>query len=158
MDRQRDGNLQTSGARGATPTKTLWDRGTYNFMPKSNARRPLHGWLTNDKDDFDRTDLLIAPSGGLETTSAFPTRSSHGTSRPTAGRFIISRHTGPMKMARISTIFFVMDLDSKKETRLTRNARAYDLAISPDNTCIAWTRYDRGVSLLVKNRLPRRKH
>jgi dipeptidyl aminopeptidase/acylaminoacyl peptidase len=45
---------------------------------------------------------------------------------------------------------FVMDLESKKETRLTRNARVYDLAVSPDNAYLAWVRYREGIFSLVK--------
>jgi hypothetical protein len=133
-----------------TPTKTLWDRGTYNFMPKSTRDGRFIGWLTNDKDDFDRTDLLIAPSGGLENHIRIPYAQQSWDFSPDGRKVYYIKAYWPNENGSYLNDIFVMDLDSKKETRLTRNARAYDLAISPDNTCIAWTRYDRGVFSLVK--------
>jgi Periplasmic component of the Tol biopolymer transport system len=134
-----------------TPTKTLWDRGTYNSMPKSTRDGRFIGWLTNDKDDFDRTDLLVAPSGALENFVRIPYAQQSWDFSPDGRKVYYIKAHWPNENGSFLNDIFVMDLDGRNETRLTRNARVYDLAVSPDNTYLAWVQYRDGIFSLVKS-------
>ena len=134
-----------------TPTKTLWDRGFYNSMPKSSPNGRTVGWLTNDKDDFDRTDLLIAPTGAIDKYVRIPYALSSWDFSPSGDKVYFIKAYWPNENGSFLNDIFVFDLTRSVETRLTKNARVYDIAASPDNACLVWVRYDRGVFSLVKS-------
>ena len=134
-----------------TPSKTLWDRGTYNFMPKSTRDSRFIGWLTNDKDDFSRTDLLVAPSGALENFVRIPYAMQSWDFSPDGKKVYYIKAYWPNAQGSYLNDIFVTDLESNKESRVTRNARVYDLAVSPDNTSLAWVQYRDGIFSLVKS-------
>ena len=133
-----------------TPSKTLWGRGTYNFMPKSTRDGRFIGWLTNDKDDFGRTDLLIAPAGALEKYVRIRYAQQSWDFSPDGKKVYYIKSYWPNTQGSYLNDIHVMDLESKKETRLTKNARVYDIAVSPDNSYLAWVQYRRGAFSIVK--------
>ena len=137
--------------RDPTPFQTVWDQGFFNSMPKVSSDKRYIGWLTNDQDDFSRTDLLVAPYGRIHDYFRIPwAKLSWDFSPDNSKAYYIKSRTPDGNGSYLNDIF-VMNLDDCRERRLVKSARAYDVAVSPDNRCLAWIRYRDGVFSLVKS-------
>jgi|GEM_PF-889512 hypothetical protein len=127
-----------------TPTATVWNKGTYNYLPKVSGDGTWWGWLTSNKDDFGRTDLVIAPYG--KTTGGITIQWALSSWDFSAD----SRRVFYLKARELSdhgsafNDLYVFDLASRTDRRLTRNGRFYDIAVSPDNTQIACVQFRDG--------------
>ena len=137
----------------ANPTRmnVVWDKGFLNSQPKISSDGKLVGWLSNDKDDYDRTDLLIAPRNNTKKTRRIQWAKQSWNFSPDGQKvYYIKSHTPNESGSYINDIF-VMDLKSGVEKHLVKNARAYDLAVSPDNMSIVWIQYREGAFSLVRS-------
>ncbi|HAJ79094.1 MAG TPA: hypothetical protein DCO75_04920, partial [Fibrobacteres bacterium] len=137
----------------ANPTRmnVVWDKGFLNSQPKISSDGKLVGWLSNDKDDYDRTDLLIAPRNNTKKTRRIQWAKQSWDFSPDGQKvYYIKSHTPNESGSYINDIF-VMDLKSGVEKHLVKNARAYDLAVSPDNMSLVWIQYREGAFSLVRS-------
>jgi hypothetical protein len=136
-----------------TSVTVVWDRGFLNSMPKLSRDHALIGWLTNEGDDFSRTDLLIAPRSAPERSIRIPWAKQSWDFSPDGKKvYYIKSHTPNQNGSYINDLF-MYGLDDNRETRIVKNARAYDIAIAPDNSCMAWIRYGDGAFSIVKSAL-----
>ena len=134
-----------------TPLTVVWDKGFLNAMPKVSRDKRLIGWLTNDRDDYDRTDLLIAPYGSLDKARRVSWAKQSWDFSPDGKKvYFVKSHT-PNEFGSYVNDIFELDLTTNSERRLVKNARAYDLAISPDNRSLAWIQYREGSFSIVRS-------
>ena len=94
-------------------------------------------FLSNRGSDFAATSLYITDRDGKKFDRIEGGVSSRGVFSPDGGRLLYAKHQrADAYGARLSDIF-VYDLTTKKETRLTRKARAAEPQWSPDGKSIA---------------------
>ncbi len=136
-----------------TPATVIWNRGFLNAMPKLSSDHSRIGWLSNDRDDYSRTDLLIAPSGEPEKYQRIPWAKQSWDFSPDGRKAYYIKSRTPNERGSFFNDLFVRDLVSGGEKRLTQNARVYDVAVAPDNRCLAWIRYRDGAFSIVKSTL-----
>lgn len=133
-----------------TPAAVVWNKGTHNYLPRVSGDGKWWGWLTSNKDDGDRTDLVIAPygktDGGITVQWALSSWDFSADSRRVY--FLKARELSDHGSAYND--LYVLDLGAKSERRLTRNGRLYDIAVSPDNQRIACVQFRNGVYSIVQ--------
>ena len=134
-----------------TPVTVVWDRGFLNSMPKLSRDHAKMGWLTNDGDDFSRTDLLIAPRSAPERFIRIPWAKQSWDFSPDGKKAYYIKSYTPNQSGSYVNDIFTRDLNKNRETRIVKNARAYDIAIAPDNSCMVWIRYRDGVFSILKS-------
>ncbi|MFQ5628072.1 MAG: TolB family protein, partial [bacterium] len=125
-------------------------KGIGNFYPQWSQDGSEIAFLTSGSSDFlSRTSLVIKNvatgemrwvKGGVQT--AFD-RTPDGKS------FVYAKKTDPNRHLSYFYDLYTYDLDSKKETRLTKNARAHSPAFSPDGRQIAFVVNGDGTQNLV---------
>ncbi|MBD3240261.1 MAG: hypothetical protein GF331_06715 [Chitinivibrionales bacterium] len=122
----------------------VWRKGFYNHLPRVSPDGKYWGWLTNHRDDGSRTDLVIAETGKSRTATRIEYAhtawdfSSDGRSV----YYVKSRRTD--RHGSSYNDLYVRRIGSVREERLTRGARVYDIAASPDGKTLALTRYREG--------------
>jgi hypothetical protein len=136
----------------AAPTQAtmVWDKGFYNYLPKVSSDARWWGWLTSNKDDFGRTDLVIAPCGGTDNPIIIQWALSSWDFSPDGRRVYFIRQREPSDHGSFYNDLYVLDLSTKSERRLTRGARLYDVAVSPDNRKIACVQFRSGAYSIVQ--------
>jgi hypothetical protein len=106
--------------------------------------------LTNHKDDFQRTDLVIAQYGSSGIVRRIPyAQGSWDFSSDGKKVYYISSHD-PVSRGSFFNNLYVADIESGAKKRLTREGRVYDLAAAPDGRSILCTRYYRGAFSLER--------
>jgi hypothetical protein len=133
------------------PTKTdpVWSKGFLNAMPKVSPDRKWWGWLTNDNDDFSRTDLVIAPYGSSAPYLRLKRALSSWDFSADSRRVFFIKSYGTSDNGSFFNDLYVADLTTKEHRRLTRGARIYDVAACPDNRRIACVQFRNGVFSIV---------
>jgi hypothetical protein len=128
----------------------VWDRGLFNMQPKTTDDGNTIGWLSSDRDDYDRTDLLVAQKNSIYNTLRIPWAKQAWTFSPDGKQiYYVKSHTPNDNGSYINDIF-VTDLKTHREKRIVKNARAYDIAVSPDNRNIVWIKYGNGSFSIAK--------
>ncbi len=140
----------TTAARArvpASPTQTVpvWDKGIYNHLPKASADGKWWGWLTSANDESDRTDLVIAPYGKREPAFVAQWALTSWDFTPDSRRAYFLKSRDLADNGSQYNDLYSLDLATGGQRRLTRNARFYDVAVSPDNRGIACVRFANGV-------------
>ena len=133
-----------------TPATAVWNKGFYNYLPKASSDGRWWGWLTNNKDDFGRTDLVIAPYGRTDDEITIQWALSSWDFSPDARRVYFIKQRETSDHGSYYNDLYVMDLGTKSVRRLTRGARLYDVAVSPDNRRIACVQFHSGVYSIVQ--------
>jgi hypothetical protein len=133
-----------------TPITVLWNRGFSNSMPKLSRDHLRIGWLTNDRDDFSRTDLVVMPYESSGKCFRIPWAKQSWDFSPDGGKVYYIKSRTPNEVGSLINDIFVRNLGNNRETRLIKNARAYDIAVAPDNSCLACIRYKDGAFSIVK--------
>jgi len=133
-----------------TPAATVWNKGSYNYLPKVSSDGKWRGWLTSDKDDFSRTDLIVAPSGGTGNAITIQWALGSWDFSPDSRCVYFLKQREPSDHGSFYNDLYVLDLTTKSERRLTRGARLYDIAVSPDNQKIACVQFRSGVYSIVQ--------
>jgi hypothetical protein len=127
-----------------TQTTMVWNKGFLNSMPKVSRDGKWWGWLTNNRDDGSRTDLVIAPYGSSDPFITIQwALTSWDFSADSKKAYFIKSHEISDNGSYYNDLY-VADLFTKKEKRLTRNARIYDVAACPDNERIACVQFKNG--------------
>lgn len=131
-----------------TATEPVWTKGFINLRPRVSPDGAYWGWLTNHRDDSRRTDLVIARYGTSDVVRRIKyARSSWDFSADGTGVFFV-RSRNPNRNGSYLNDIFAADIDGGRIRRLTRNARVYDIAASPDGKKLAVTRYREGAYTL----------
>jgi hypothetical protein len=136
-----------------TSARAVWNKGSYNYLPKVSSDGKWWGWLTSNKDDFGRTDLVIAPYGKTEDEITLQWALSSWDFSPDARRVYFIKQRETSDHGSYYNDLYVLDLETKREKRLTRGARLYDVAVSPDNRRIACVQFRNGVYSIVQTDL-----
>jgi hypothetical protein len=133
------------------PTKTtmVWNRGFLNAMPKISRDGKWWGWLTNNGDEFSRTDLVIAPYGSSDQYMKIEwALSSWDFSADSKRVFFIKSHETSSNGSFFNDLY-VADLTTLHQRRLTRGARLYDVAACPDNQKVACVQFQNGAFSII---------
>jgi hypothetical protein len=133
-----------------TPTTVVWNKGTFNYLPKVSADGKWWGWLSSFRDDFGRTDLVIAPYGTTENAITVKWATASWDFSPDSKRAYFIKQRETSDNGSNYNDLYALDLATKRQDRLTRNARLYDIAVSPDNMRIACVKYVNGVFSVVQ--------
>jgi hypothetical protein len=146
-------SVKSAGRRLLPQTQTsaivLWNGGFFNSMPKLSRDRTRIGWLTNDGDDFSRTDLIVKPYDLPGENIRIPWAKQSWDFSPDGKKVYYIKSRCPNENGSFINELFVRNLENSRETRLVKNARAYDIALAPDNRSMAWIRYRDGVFSIV---------
>ncbi len=131
----------------ANPTQAapVWTKGMYNYLPKVSADGTWWGWLTSDKDDFGRTDLVVAPYGKTEGVILAKWALNSWDFSPDSKRVYFLKARELSDHGSSFNDLYVLDLATRSQQRLTRNGRFYDVAVSPDGRQIACVQFANGV-------------
>lgn len=127
----------------------IWEKGTINRLPRISSNGRYWGWLTNHKDDFSRTDLVIAEYGEKEAIIRIQW-TKIGWDFSTDGNtvyYIKSRK--PNRNGSFLNDLFAYDIKGGKETRLTHSARIYDIAASPNGKDLVCVQFKENLFSLV---------
>ncbi len=111
------------------------DHGDFTLMPAVSPDGHRIAWLSNRGEDFAITSLYV---GGID--GGRPTRVGRASSRPAwtpDGRTIVfGRHVRVSRYgARVSDLY-AWDVETRRERRLTRAARAAQPSVSPDGRTV----------------------
>jgi len=132
--------------RPENPTRSsdVWIKSSYNLAPRVSPDGKYWGWLTNHRDDFRRTDLVIARYGETEPIARIRYAKEGWDFIPNTSSVCFIKSREPDKNGSYLNDIFRYELITGVETRLTRSARVYDLACSPDGSQLACIRYEAG--------------
>jgi len=140
-----------------TQITPVWQNGKINQKPKISSDGRFWGWLTNHKDDFYRTDLVIAKNGTTELVCRIHYAKTDWDFSPDGNSVYYIKSRSPDRNGAYLNDIFRCDIGSQKETRLTRAARIYALNAAPGGKELACVQYEEGVFSLVKFSLDTRK-
>ncbi len=127
-----------------TPGKDVWIKGTYNLDPKVSTDGKYWGWLTNHRDDFRRTDLVVARYGETKPIARIAYAKEGWDFIPNSSSVCYIKSREPNENGSYLNDIFRTELGTGEETRLTRSARVYDIACSPDGSQLACIRFEAG--------------
>ena len=133
-----------------TPTAVVWNKGTHNLLPKVSGDGQWWGWLSSNKDDAGRTDLIIAPYGKTDNEITIQWALSSWDFSADSKRVYFLKARELSNHGSAYNDLYVLDLASRNDRRLTRNGRFYDIALSPDNQRIACVQFRDGAYSVVE--------
>jgi hypothetical protein len=128
-----------------TPTAPVWTKGMYNYLPKVSPDGRWWGWLTSDRDDFGRTDLIIAAYGKTDDIIRVKWALNSWDFSQDSKRVYFLKSRELSDHGSGFNDIYVLDIAAHSEQRLTRNGRFYDIAVSPDGRQIAGVQFANGV-------------
>ena len=144
--KQKEASFQQYG-------KTVWDKGTFNYFPKVSNNKKWWGWLSSDKDDFGRTDLIIAPYGSTENIIRIKWALSLWDFSYDSKYVYFIKQREISNHGSFYNDLYIFDLEKRKTIRLTKGARIYDIAVCPDNKTLICIKFESGVYSIVKTDL-----
>ncbi len=139
-----------------TSVEPVWESGAFTLQPKVSPDGEYWGWLTSHRDDFGRTDLVIAPYGTVEPAARIPYAHTSWDFDPGGRRVCYIKSRNPDKHGSFLNDIFAMDYTTGNEIRLTHSARVYDIAFAPDGQSLACVRFDKGAFSLQRFDLRRK--
>ncbi len=146
--------VKTNGTTKVTP---VWALGTMNATPKISPDGTYWGWLTNHKDDFSRTDLVIAPYGNQTPVARIKyARTDWDFSADGNSVYYIKART-PNRNGSYLNDLFRYAIKENQETRLTRSARIYAVAASPNGEDLLCVQYKENIFSLVRFSLKKKQ-
>lgn len=125
--------------------KTIWNRGRYNLLPQVSPDGKIWGWLTSDKDDDSRTDLLFGSFDQATKLKRIPYAHSSFCFSSDSKEIFYIKSRSPNRNGSFYNDIYSYNLDSGREKRLTKDARVYSVSASPDGKGIACVRYSNSV-------------
>lgn len=128
-----------------TSVVEIYGKGTNNTVPKVSSDGQFWGWLTDDRDDGGRTDLVIAHRGEKIPIIRIPYALSSWCFVPGKQMVYFIKARTPDKHGSFLNDLYSFDLDGKKEERLTSGARLYDISAAPDGRSYACVFYKDGM-------------
>ncbi len=142
-----------------TPTEItpVWALGTVNTRPRISPNRKYWGWLTNHKDDFCRTDLVIAHFGEKKPLIRIRyARTDWDFSTDGSTVYFIRARTPNREGSYFNDIFAYNPAEDREE-RLTRSARIYALAASPNGEDLLCVQYREHIYSIVRYSLKKKQ-
>lgn len=115
---------------------TLSDAGFMTILPSFSPDGRKVAFLSNDGSDFATTGLHLIDRDGKHSRRIKSGVSSRAVFSPDGKRLLYGKHTRVDKYGAMVSDLYVYDLATKKETRLTRHARAADPQWSPDGRTV----------------------
>lgn len=136
-------SVESSLQINITPTK-IWHQGLYNTLPKVSPNKTYWGWFSSMKDDFSRSDLVIAPYGSTQPIAIIKyAHTSWDFSQDGKSVFYIKSRSPNMTGSFFNDIY-KYEFETGKETRITRDARVYDISTQNRSNEILCVQYVNG--------------
>ncbi|MFP4417993.1 MAG: TolB family protein [Chitinispirillaceae bacterium] len=135
-----------------TPTATsiIWAQGTGNQAPAVSPDGKWWGWLTNQRDAFGKTDLVIAPYGKRKPSIRIPYVKECWRFDPQKPAVYYVKSQKPDSNGSYLNDLFRYDLKTRKQRRLTQSARIYDFDISEDASRMIAVQFENGSFRLIQ--------
>ncbi|MBD3390659.1 MAG: hypothetical protein GF418_01425 [Chitinivibrionales bacterium] len=138
----------TDAAQARTPSNSrgaiIWANGTLNRLPRVSADGKYVGFLTNHRDDFRRTDLVVLPRSSKRASTRIPYARESWDFHPDGDKVLFVRARKPDRDGSYLNDVFLYSVSTRTETRLTRAARIYDIAVAPDGWTACCVQYREG--------------
>lgn len=122
----------------------VWRKGFLNALPRVSRNGRFWGWLTNHRDDGYRTDLVICPAGSSRVSARIDYAQTSWDFSPDGNTVYYVKARRTDSNGSFYNDIYSAGCDGRHERRLTRGARAYDIAVSPDGASLAVTRFANG--------------
>jgi hypothetical protein len=114
-----------------TPAECVFKRGRLNQRPLYSPDNARWGCLTSNKDDYSRTDLIIAPVTGAEPSIVLKHAESSWDFSPDGRHVYFVKSYDPGEHGSYFKELYRCDVEKGRIQRLTRNGRIYSVASSP---------------------------
>jgi hypothetical protein len=133
-----------------TAVTPIWSGGLFNRLPRVSADGKYWGWLTSERDDGYRTDLIIAPYGSTEPIVRVRwAKQSWDFGADSKSIYYLKSRTPDMNGSFLNDLY-TCNLESKDERRLTHGARLYDVAAARSGSEIYCVKYLKGAFALTR--------
>lgn len=132
-----------------TKAMPVWEGGKINLVPRVSSDGRYWGWLTNHKDDFYRTDLIIANYGEKIPLVRIKYAKIDWDFSPDGTKVYYIKSRKPNKNGSYLNDIFSYDIQSGDEIRLTNSARIYDITASPNGKNLVCVQYNENAFSLM---------
>lgn len=142
----REATARYSTTATKVPTKTEWifHRGTASVLPRVSPHGKRWGWIASDRDAGYRSDLLIGDYGNNTPHTRIAWAHTAWCFSPDEKSVYYVKSRSPDQNGSFFNDLYRYDFGSSHETRITRGARVYDVAVAPDNETMVLVRYNDG--------------
>lgn len=125
-----------------TETRLVWQHGVLNQQPRVAGKSGVWGWLTNNNDDSQRSDLVIARKGSTEPLQVVQHAEISWDFNAGGDRVYFVKSYDPGEHGSYLNELYRCTIATGKTEQLTRGGRIYACAVSQDN--VAVVRFGKG--------------
>ncbi|HEX2959546.1 MAG TPA: hypothetical protein VHO70_22110 [Chitinispirillaceae bacterium] len=125
----------------ATEEKVLVSSGVYNLSPEISPDGRYMAYFSSGKDDGSRKNLYIREVGSGKVIIKENYAHTALAFSPNSDRIYFVKSRTPNSRGSSLNDIYSIDLVSGRKTRLTHDARVYDLAVTPDGKELLCVRY-----------------
>jgi hypothetical protein len=125
-----------------TKTKVIWRQGKLNQQPRISPDGRFWGWLSNNGDDFDRTDLVIARRGKTEPLLIIKRAETSWDFSPDGEYAYFIKSYDPGRHGSFFKELYRCCLKDGRIEQLSKGGRIYAVAASPSNKELAVVRFN----------------
>ncbi|MBN1601591.1 MAG: PD40 domain-containing protein [Chitinispirillaceae bacterium] len=129
----------------STEEKVLVSSGVYNFSPEVSPDKRYLAYFSSGKDDGSRTDLYVRDLRSGETVVKENHAHTALAFSPDGKKIYFVKSRNPNRRGSYLNDVFSIDLGTGSKERISRDARVYDLAVSPDGNSLICVRYVKGI-------------
>jgi hypothetical protein len=133
-----------------TEYQEMYTNGDLNENPGISPDGKYWGCLTNDKDDGTRTDLVIFKHGESVPFVRIPYAQISWCFDKSSSRVYYLKSREMNSHGSEYNNVYCYDLKYGREKRLTKDARVYDISLSPSGNSLACVKYDKGIFSVVQ--------
>ncbi len=124
-----------------TKTDPVWKEGLFNDKPKISPDGRLWGWLTSHKDDYFRTDLIIAEYGKTIPLKRIKYAHTDWDFSPDGNTVYYIKSRNSNRDGSFFNDIFSYSFTNDKEMQLSKSARIYSISVSTDGKQLACVQY-----------------
>ncbi|MBN2188857.1 MAG: hypothetical protein JW699_05345, partial [Chitinispirillaceae bacterium] len=117
-----------------TPAECVFSRGRLNQRPLFSPDNGRWGCLTGNKDDYYRTDLVLAPAGSAGPSQVLKHAESSWDFSPDGRHVYFIKSYYPGEHGSYFKELYCCDVEKGRVKRLTRGGRIYAVAASPSGS------------------------